>query len=173
MAHLTEPDLRYRASYLGSCTEPEAGWRARLDVASLTRPDAFADFCRALRAGAFPWQHTQGANRMRMLWWCEGDDWLGEATIRPDVPPQLRSEPEDWPPPGHVGYQIRASARRQGHGRALFSAALDAACGMGLEIVTLTVAEDNVASIRIVESCGASRVSTERGYHLYIARTRR
>lgn len=173
MARLTEPDPRYRVSYLGSCAEPEAGWRARLDVTSLSHPAAFDTYCRALRTGSFAWQHTQAGGRMRMLWWCEGDDWLGEATIRPDVPPQLRSEPEDWPPVGHIGYQVRVSARRQGHGRALFSAALEAACGMGLEVVTLTVDAANQASIRIVESCGAVLTSTERGYRLYLARTRR
>lgn len=172
MAYLTDPDPRYRGSYLRSCAEPEAGWRARLDVDSLSRPAAFADFCHALRAGSFAWQHTQAGGRMRMLWWCDGDEYLGEATIRPDLPPQLRSEPEEWPPPGHIGYQVRVSARRRGHGRALFYAALEAACAMGLQIVTLTVAVDNTPSIKIVESCGAVLTSTERGYRLYLARTR-
>lgn len=168
MAYITDPDPGCRASYLSSCGEPDAGWRSRLDTASLSRPGAFEAYCVALRAGAFAWQHTQAGSRMRVLWWCDGDTFLGEATIRPDLPPQLKADPQEWPPPGHLGYQIRSSARGQGHGRALCAAALTVAHEMGLRAVTLTVAVDNAASVRIVESCGAVRVSTERGFHQYI-----
>jgi predicted acetyltransferase len=94
---------------------------------------------------------------MRVLWWCEGDTYLGESTIRPDLTPALGSHPYPGLPlhlHGHVGYDIRPSARRQGHGRALLVATLREAYRIGVDPVVLSVHTDNVASLKVIEACG-------------------
>lgn len=157
MPTLTPPHPRVRESYLDACQEFGTGLRARLNLASLACPEAFDLYCRALRAGALEWQHTHAGGKMRVLWWCDGDTYLGESTIRPDLTPALGAHPpEGLPLPlhGHVGYDIRPSARRQGHGRALLAATLREAYRIGVDPIVLTVHTDNLTSARIVESCG-------------------
>jgi predicted acetyltransferase len=157
MPALTSPNPRVRESYLQACEEFAAGLRARLDLDSLARPAAFELYCRALSTGALEWQHTHAGGRMRVLWWCDGDTYLGESTIRPDLTPALGSHPYPGLPlplHGHVGYDIRPSARGQGHGRALLAATLREAYRMGIDPVVLSVETDNRVSIRVIESCG-------------------
>ncbi|MCW2904947.1 MAG: N-acetyltransferase [Streptosporangiaceae bacterium] len=161
MPKLIAPDPRVRTSYLTAAGEVSDGLRARLDLDALADPAAFELYCRALAAGSLEWQHTYAGGRMRVLWWCQGEEYLGESTIRPDLTPEYGSHPTDRGLPirlvGHVGYEIRESARRQGHGRALLRATLQEANRIGIDPVVLTVGTSNAASIRIIESCGGRR----------------
>jgi RimJ/RimL family protein N-acetyltransferase len=157
---LIAPDPRVRESYLEACREFGVGLRARLDLDSLADPPAFDLYCHALRAGALEWQHTYAGGRMRVLWWCEGDTYLGESTIRPDLTPAFGSYPAEGLPlhlHGHIGYDIRPTARGRGHGRGLLAATLREAYRMGIDPVVLSVETDNTASVRVIESCGGVR----------------
>lgn len=157
MPKLTLPNPGVRQSYLEACREFETGLRTRLDMASLACPAAFEVYCRALRAGSLEWQHTHAGGKMRVLWWCDGDVYLGESTIRPDLTPALGSNPPEGLPlsmHGHVGYDIRPSARGQGHGKALLAATLREAYRMGVDPVVLAVKTTNRASRKVIEGCG-------------------
>ncbi|MDN5894888.1 MAG: GNAT family N-acetyltransferase [Nocardioides sp.] len=55
---------------------------------------------------------------------------------------------------GHIGYSIRPSHRRQGHAARALGLALNHARMLGLGHVLLTCDEDNVGSIRTIESQG-------------------
>lgn len=136
----------------------------RLDLDALADPAAFGLYCRALAAGTLTWQHTHAGGRMRVLWWCDGDTYLGHSSIRPDLTPEYGSHPPDKGVPirlvGHVGYDIRPTARRRGHGTALLRATLQEAHRMGVDPVVLTVDTDNEASIRVIEACGGRRFTT-------------
>ncbi|HKO92048.1 MAG TPA: GNAT family N-acetyltransferase [Polyangiaceae bacterium] len=57
---------------------------------------------------------------------------------------------------GHIGYDVRPSARRQGFGSLALRLALEEASCRGLGRVLLTVDDDNHASIRIIEKCGGA-----------------
>jgi predicted acetyltransferase len=57
---------------------------------------------------------------------------------------------------GHIGYDVRPSARRQGFGSLALRLALREARCRGLERVLLTADADNHASIRIIEKCGGT-----------------
>lgn len=61
---------------------------------------------------------------------------------------------------GHIGYDIRPSARRQGHGTAILALALGRARALGLRGVLLTCDEDNLGSVRIIEDNGGRRLSS-------------
>lgn len=160
MPELTPPDPRVLESYLEACQEFKAGLRARLDLNALASPAAFELYCAALRAGRMEWQHTYAGNRMRVLWWCDGDTYLGESTIRPDLTPAFGSHPAEGLPlrlHGHIGYEIRPTARGRGHGKALLAATLREAYSMGIDPVVLSVRDDNPVSIRLIEACGGVR----------------
>jgi len=55
---------------------------------------------------------------------------------------------------GHVGYAIRPSARRQGHGTTALRLALERCRAIGLARVLVTCDETNAASRRIIEANG-------------------
>ena len=55
---------------------------------------------------------------------------------------------------GHIGYSVRPSERRKGHGTRLLEAAKALASNKGIERVLVTCNRDNVASARVIETCG-------------------
>jgi predicted acetyltransferase len=55
---------------------------------------------------------------------------------------------------GHIGYNVRPSARGQGYATRMLALALERACATGLARVMLPVKDDNLASVRVVERNG-------------------
>ncbi|MCK5827830.1 GNAT family N-acetyltransferase [Candidatus Bipolaricaulota bacterium] len=55
---------------------------------------------------------------------------------------------------GHIGYSVRPSERRKGHGTRLLRAAIEIAQGMDIERVLLTCYPENVASVGAIKKCG-------------------
>jgi predicted acetyltransferase len=55
---------------------------------------------------------------------------------------------------GHIGYDIRPSARRRGYGTRLLALTLERARALGLDRVLLTCSTDNVGSARVIERNG-------------------
>jgi predicted acetyltransferase len=58
---------------------------------------------------------------------------------------------------GHIGYDVRPSARGRGFGTAALRLVLPEAQRRGLDRVLLTCDADNVPSIRVIERCGGVR----------------
>jgi predicted acetyltransferase len=83
-----------------------------------------------------------------VLWLVEGDQFIGEASIRHELNAYLMQEG------GHVGYGIRPSRQRQGYGRLILALTLEECRAVGLERVLVTCLQDNVASARIIEANG-------------------
>ena len=74
------------------------------------------------------------------LWWVDGTEYLGRIAIRHTA--RLRDVG------GHIGYDIRPSARRRGHATAMLTAALPAARLLGIDpaLVTCDVASSALGS---------------------------
>ncbi|SDJ45915.1 Acetyltransferase (GNAT) domain-containing protein [Actinokineospora alba] len=68
--------------------------------------------------------------------------------------PNLRLNDELTDFGGHIGYDIRPSARGRGHATALLAAALGVAHTYGIDRALLTCAPDNLASRRVIERNG-------------------
>ena len=83
-----------------------------------------------------------------VLWLVEGEEFIGEASIRHELNAYLMQEG------GHVGYGIRPSRQRQGYGKLILALALEECLRLGLQRVLVTCLEDNVASARIIEANG-------------------
>jgi len=96
-----------------------------------------------------------------VLWYAEGDEFLGSLHIRHHLNENLEKVG------GHVGYAVRPSARGQGHASAILAAGLDhIRAHLPLERVLLTVNAQNPASIRVIEKNGG--VHTASIPHLWI-----
>jgi predicted acetyltransferase len=90
----------------------------------------------------------QGFVPCTTLWWTEGGDFLGRLAIRHRLTPSLHERG------GHIGYDIRPSARRLGHATAMLRAALPLAREVGIESALITCNYDNIASKRVIENNG-------------------
>jgi len=55
---------------------------------------------------------------------------------------------------GHIGYEVRPSARRRGHATAMLRKGLRVAHGLGIDPALLTCDHDNVGSQTIIERAG-------------------
>jgi predicted acetyltransferase len=107
-----------------------------------------------------------------MLWWVEGDRFIGSASIRHALNDLLAQ----WG--GHVGYAVRPSERGKGHATAILAGALDhCRAELAFDRVLLTVNAANAASIRVIEKNGGVRTKTiahpwiegDTGHHYWIA----
>ena len=83
-----------------------------------------------------------------LRWLCEGDVFIGEASIRHQLNAHLLQEG------GHIGYGITPSRRRKGYGRRILALALVECRRLGIERVLVTCLDANIASARIIEANG-------------------
>lgn len=112
-------------------------------------PAGFADYVEHLRAQPLE-DSPRPAGRVpcTTLWYVEGPVYLGRLAIRHRLTPALLEAG------GHVGFDVRPSARRRGHATAMLSTALPAARGFGIDPALVTCDTGNVASRRVIEANG-------------------
>ena len=154
-------------------------------------PAVFARYCAALREDARPeTARPEGRVACTTLWLVDDDGiddrpveggpvdddlvdgglhgggkYLGRLAVRHRL--------TDWlfEYGGHIGYDVRASARGRGHATAMLGAGLGCAAELGIEDALVTCNHDNVASRRVIEKCGG-RFEDRRGTKLrYWVRT--
>ncbi|WP_221176943.1 GNAT family N-acetyltransferase [Nocardioides pocheonensis] len=82
------------------------------------------------------------------LWWVDDQGYVGRMSIRHELNEWLREVG------GHIGYDVRASRRREGHATAMLAAALPIARDLGIDRALLTCDDDNVASRLVIERNG-------------------
>ena len=82
------------------------------------------------------------------FWLEDGGVLLAGLRLRFRLNPELEREG------GHIGYDVRPSARRRGYGTQLLALGLIEARARGIWPVLLTADADNVGSIRIIEKNG-------------------
>ncbi|GAA1882798.1 GNAT family N-acetyltransferase [Asanoa iriomotensis] len=112
-------------------------------------PDVFADYVTGLRADALE-ESPRPANFVpaTTLWWVDDDAYLGRIAIRHRLTAFLLELG------GHIGYDVRVTARRLGHATAMLRAALPVARGLGIESALVTCDVDNVGSRKVIEANG-------------------
>jgi len=159
---LVDPTVRVRASLLVAVAEfraarafPVPWYVTDVAPAALTDEPGFAAYVRRLLAE--PREESRrpaGFVPMTTLWWVEQDRFLGRLAIRHRLTPALREAG------GHIGYDVRPSARRRGHARAMLAAALPIARALGIDEALLTCDETNVVSRRVIEANGGRYLDT-------------
>jgi predicted acetyltransferase len=159
MPELTAPMVRVHASFLAAMGEFKDEGRGTADDASMvgqeivqyagrwTDPAVFDGYVRWLYAESLEDSpRPQGYVPATTLWWVSGDEYLGRLAIRHRLTPRLHDLG------GHIGYDVRPTARRRGHATAMLAAALPRARALGIDAVLVTCDEDNVGSRKVIEA---------------------
>lgn len=89
-------------------------------------------------------------------WWTDADTYLGRINLRHRLNDDLREIG------GHIGYDIRPTARRRGHATAMLAAVLPRAAALGITEALVTCDTDNTASRKVIEANGGV-LEDERG----------
>ncbi|SHN43426.1 GNAT family N-acetyltransferase [Cryptosporangium aurantiacum] len=161
MAELSVPTVGLRVSFLAGMAEfrgegrgaetdqTEMGYEIRRFGPDWSEAAGFARYVDWLLAQAREDSPRRpGYVPATTLWWVEDEEYLGRIAIRHRLTPTLREVG------GHIGYDVRPSARRRGHATAMLRAALPVARALGIESALLTCDVDNVASRKVIEGNG-------------------
>lgn len=81
-------------------------------------------------------------------WWTDGGAFLGRINLRHHLNERLSEIG------GHIGYDIRPTARRQGHATAMLAAVLPRAAALGIEKALITCDAENTGSRKVIEANG-------------------
>jgi predicted acetyltransferase len=165
MPELVEPTVRVHQSFLAAMEEFRAEGRAGDNTMvgrdlrdygpTWTESAGFARYIEETIADA----HTpriEGFVPQTTLWYVEGDEYFGRVGIRHYLTPHLLQEG------GHIGYDVRKSARRRGYATDMLRSALVVAAGLGIESALVTCDTDNVGSRKVIEHNGGV-LEDERG----------
>lgn len=140
----------------GEHDESSIGAELRERPAGWGSPEGFVDHVAALRADALEdTPRKPGWVACSTWWWIEGQTWLGRIALRHHLTPHLLEVG------GHIGYDVRPSARRKGHATAMLRAVLPHVAALGITHALLTCDVDNGASRRVIEVNGG-RLEDER-----------
>jgi len=147
---LSEPHVRFRSSFLTALSEYQAeGLHLDLDAGRLAEAEVFALYVDTLVAEAVAGPaRFDGWVPQTVLWWVQGDVYLGRLAIRHRLTDALRHHG------GHIGFEVRPGARRRGHATAMLDAALPLAAALGIGPALIDCAADNIASRRVIERNG-------------------
>ncbi|HEY4024248.1 MAG TPA: GNAT family N-acetyltransferase [Pseudonocardiaceae bacterium] len=175
MPSLVLPDQRYRRSFLAAMAEFRAEGRGAEDDNSTTGSElrqwpgvwdsaaGFADYLAVLRNEADPngtW--PPGYVQCTTWWWVDGDEYLGRIALRHTLTDRLRAHG------GHIGYDVRPTARRRGYATAMLREVLPLALAFGITPAALLTCDSiNVASRKVIETIGgvlADDVDGQRRY---------
>ena len=161
MAELSVPTVRVQRSFLAAMAEFEEegrgapadtsmiGYELREFGPSWSSPEVFARYVESLRDQAREdAPRPEGYVPCTTLWWVQDDEYLGRIAVRHRLTPELHERG------GHIGYDVRPSARRRGHATAMLRAVLPVARDLGIGSALVTCDVDNVASRKVIESSG-------------------
>lgn len=161
MPALVSPTTRVHASFLEAMAEFLAEGRggfydhsglgrgSRTHASSWGTPSGFESYVTDLLAEALEESpRPAGYVPQTTLWWVEDDTYLGRVGIRHRLTPALLEVG------GHIGYDVRPTARRRGHATAMLQAALPVAHEIGIDPALITCDVDNVGSRKAILSAG-------------------
>lgn len=157
MPELVLPTTAVRTSFLAAMDEfvadgatgsQTAAWIAD-HAPGWQEPAAFADFVDEVAADAEedrprPARYVPSTT----LWWVDGEDYLGRISIRHRLNDFLLDVG------GHIGYDVRPTARRRGHATGMLLGARAWARELGIDSALVTCDDDNIGSIRVIEAAG-------------------
>jgi predicted acetyltransferase len=161
MPELVPPTTAVRKSYLAAVEEFVDEGRGRAGEDSMVArelrefggiweaEEGFLAFVKQLHADSY-----ESAQRAAYLvpsttwWWVEGTEYLGRISLRHRLTERLLEIG------GHIGYDVRPSARRQGHATKMLRAVLPHTYKRGIDPALVTCDTDNIGSRRVIEANG-------------------
>jgi predicted acetyltransferase len=161
MPQLSPPTVDVKDSFLVAMAEFAAEGRGvpgeRSMIASEMREhgatwhtdEGFARYVEDLRAQALE-ETPRPAHFVpcTTFWWVDGPEYLGRIAVRHRLTPHLLEEG------GHIGYDVRPTARLRGHATAMLREVLPYAAGIGIEKALVTCDAGNAGSRKVIEANG-------------------
>lgn len=155
MIKLVEPSVKYAASYISALREGLDSAPSKQEDIQLADQN-FAAYLAQKNDTSRPVILPDGSSVPRLpqidLWLIEGDEFIGRASIRPQLNDVLRMRG------GNIGYAIRASMRGKGYGHKILTEALGYVRKLGFQEILITCHDQNTASIRIIEKAGGTLI---------------
>ncbi|GAA1602368.1 GNAT family N-acetyltransferase [Kribbella sancticallisti] len=158
MPILLEPTVAVHRSFLeawdelGADEERWMGGRGLIEEwtrEELEDPGEFARLIESIAAEARPeTELPPDLVHQTVLWFVEGDQWLGRLAIRHHLTPPLLELG------GHIGYVVRPSARGRGYATQMLTQSLPVAARLGIDPALLTCDTDNEPSRKVIEAAG-------------------
>jgi predicted acetyltransferase len=147
---LIDPSAALHASFLDALGEYHSeSYNLHLDARELANPHVFAKFVNGLHAAARPeTPRPPGWVPGTTLWYVEAAEYLGTLQIRHSLTPELRRIG------GHIGYDVRPSARGRGHATRMLALGLPIAHDLGIDPALVTCDVSNVASRKVIAANG-------------------
>lgn len=144
---LSRPDEKYKASYLAAMREMETDneprpmrWKFEM------LEEHFDEFVQMLLEDET--DPVAGRVPQTAFWLIVDGEYAGRIDIRHSLTESLEKFG------GHIGYDIRPKFRKKGYGTLQLKLALPHAWALGLERVLITCDDDNIGSIKIIETNG-------------------
>ena len=144
MLVLETPSERLRTAFVEMAMDFKAHGNSRY----VQDADDFAGFLTRVVEEAEGRNLAPGRVPSSLFWLVQDIRILGSSRLRHALTPELEHEG------GHIGYDIRPSARRRGFGTILLRLTLERAAATGLDRVRITCDADNIASIGVIEKNG-------------------
>ena len=146
---LVEPTADLEAAF----REMAAEWRNAGDDKFAEASGDFAAYVAALEIQQDPQDLMPNRVPGSTFWLVTGENRVvGTSRLRHWLVPHLEVEG------GHIGYDVRPTARGGGYGTVLLALTLEKARDLGLAEVLVTCDRDNVASVRVIEKNGGREV---------------
>lgn len=144
---LVRPDVAYQASYIAAMREFKAEKLWHYTDLDIEQMDAnFEDYVRTLHMR----EHTVPAGWVTetVMWAVDDAGFIGRISFRHYLTDALRRFG------GHIGYEVRPTRRKEGHGTAMLREMLPIARAKGLQMVMLTCDTTNIGSQKIIQANG-------------------
>lgn len=175
MPYLAPPTEVVRESFLDAMAEFRAegrgsqddqtmiGRELRLFSSTWHTTDGFTAFVASLQAQADPTHPSARAwVPCTTWWWIDHTEYLGRIAVRHRLNDQLRLIG------GHIGYDVRPTARGRGHATAMLRAVLPLARALGITPAALVTCDaGNLASRKVIERCGGTLQDHYQGTRRY------
>lgn len=149
MPELALPDQRFRDSFLEALREYHAEKLATYDqLDEVWLEEDFDKYIEQLQRESRGENLPPGYEPHTVFWLVEGDEYLGRLDIRHQLNTWLKTIG------GHIGYDIRPSARGKGYGKLILQLGLAKAKELGLGEVLVTCDVTNVPSNHVIKANG-------------------
>lgn len=174
MPELIAPTVDLHASYLEAWAEFAAEGRGAADDDSALRyefdrfgdrwntSEGFAAFVEFLTlSGLEETPRDEGWVPQTTFWYVDGDRYLGSIRCRHRLNPSL------FETGGHIGYDVRPTARLRGYATTMLHEVLSFAASVGIEQALVTCDEDNIGSRKVIEANGGVFEDVREGKRRY------
>jgi predicted acetyltransferase len=156
---LEYPSIQYKESYIEAVKEFQKEGR-NPDVIIDDIENDFQKFVDKFQNEASGVNLKDGFVPQTTFWGIDEDEFIGTVSVRHFLNDHLQTYG------GNIGYDVRPSKRKLGYGTQMLKLVLPKAKELGITKALLTCDSTNVASRKIIESCGGifeNEVPTEKG----------